>query len=255
MKHGSAEVLALIPARGGSKAIPRKNLLKLRGKPLISYSIAQARQSALITRVVVSTDDAEIAAVAREHGAEVPFIRPAEFAGDLSPDYDVFRHALTWLRDEQGYVCDLVVHLRPTGPIRRVSLVDEAIQQMLDHPEADALRSVSWPEQTPYKMWRIADGYLQPLLSVEGVAEPYCQPRQGLPEVYWQNGYVDIVRPRTILQMGLMAGRRILPFVVREPIYELDYLESIPTIEAVMERLDRGATEDGFTESVTRYPV
>jgi CMP-N,N'-diacetyllegionaminic acid synthase len=234
-----AEVLALIPARGGSKGIPRKNLLRLAGKPLIQYSIEQALASTRITRTIVSTDDEEIAQVAREAGAEVPFMRPAEFAQDRSLDLDVFRHALTTL-GAAGYQCDCVVHLRPTGPVRRVVLVDEAIDRLLAHPEADSLRSVTTPAETPYKMWTIADGLLQPLLRVEGVDEPYCQPRQSLPRVFWQNGYVDVIRPHVILEDGRMAGRRILPFVVDEPVLELDYPDSIAAVEAALTRMRDG---------------
>ena len=120
-----------------------------------------------MTRTIVSTDDTEIANVSREHGAEVPFMRPAEYAQDLSLDFDVFRHALQWLADHEGYRPELVVQLRPTGPVRRVELMDQAITLMLDHPEADSLRSVSAPIQTPYKMWRMEHGYLQPLLTAK----------------------------------------------------------------------------------------
>ena len=233
-------ILALIPARCGSKSIPRKNLLRLAGNPLIAYSIKQALASRHITRTIVSTDDPEIAEVARQYGAEVPFLRPAEFAQDLSPDLDVFHHALSWLRDQEGYTCDLVVHLRPTGPLRRVELIDQAIELMLKHPEADSLRSVRSASQTPYKMWRIESGYLRSLLSVEGVPEPHSMPRQKLPKVYWQNGYVDIVRPRTVLELNRMAGNRILPFVVEEPILELDYPEDVKEVESALIALREG---------------
>lgn len=229
-----AEVLALIPARGGSKSIPRKNLITIAGKPLIAYSIEHARASRHITRVIVSTDDEEIADTARHYGAEVPFMRPAEFAEDDSTDLDVFRHALITLRETEQYSCECVVHLRPTGPVRSVARIDEAIELLRAHPEADSLRSVTWPDQTPYKMWRERDGYLEPLLQIAGTPEPYCQPRQRLPEVFWQNGYVDIVRPRAILDLGLMCGHRILPFVMHEPVLELDYPENIPAIEAAL---------------------
>ncbi len=242
------EILALIPARGGSKGIPRKNLLPLLGKPLIAYSIEQALASRWVTRTIVSTDDEEIAAVARQSGAEVPFMRPAEYAQDRSLDFEVFQHALSWLRDREGYTCELVVHLRPTGPVRRVAVVDEAIEQMLAHPEADALRSVSTPSQTPYKMWRIEEGYLRPLLTVDGVAEPYCMPRQNLPPVYWQNGYVDIIRPSTLLEMGLMAGKTILPFVTHDPILEIDYRDSLPEVEEALRKLQRGEWPEGPAE-------
>ncbi len=235
-----AEILALIPARGGSKGIPRKNLIPINGKPLIAYSIAHALGSRYITRTIVSTDDEEIARVARQYGVETPFLRPPEFAQDRSLDLEVFKHALEWLRDHEGYSPELVVHLRPTGPVRQIARIDEAIQLMLDHTEADALRSVSVPAQTPYKMWRIENGLLQPLLSVPGLAEPYCMPRQGLPQVFWQNGYVDIVRPRAILEMGLMAGRTILPFIIDEPILEIDYRETIPQVEEALRLQEQG---------------
>jgi N-acylneuraminate cytidylyltransferase len=231
------EILALVPARGGSKGIPRKNVIPVGGKPLIAHSIEQALKSRLVTRTIVSTDDVEIANVSRDYGAEVPFLRPAEYAQDLSLDFDVFRHALQWLADHEGYRPELVVHLRPTGPVRRVERIDQAIALMLEHPEADALRSVSAPIQTPYKMWRMEAGYLHPLLTAEGVTEPYNMPRQSLPEVWWQNGYVDIIRPRTILELGLMCGRTVLPFIVDEPILEIDYEENVPVVEEALARL------------------
>ena len=248
------EILAIVPARGGSKSIPRKNLIPVGGKPLIAYSIEQARTSRLVTRAIVSTDDAEIADVARAHGGEVPFLRPAEYAQDTSPDIDVFRHALQWLVDHEGYRPELVVHLRPTGPVRRVELIDQAIALMLEHPEADALRSVSAPIQTPYKMWRIEDGYLRPLLTVEGVTESYCAPRQSLPDVWWQNGYVDIIRPRSILELGLMCGHTVVPFVVDEPILEIDYAESLPLVEEALARLKTDAPRQEVKDG-RRFPV
>lgn len=247
------EVLALIPARGGSISIPRKNLLVLAGKPLIVYSIEQALASRHITRTVVSTDDEEIARVAQDHGAEVPFMRPSELAQDLSPDLDVFRHALTTLGESESYTCDCVVHLRPTGPVRQVSRIDEAIELFLRSPDADSLRSVTSPAQSPFKMWRVEQGYLEPLLSIDGNAEPHSMPRQSLPGVFWQNGYVDIVRPRTVLGLGMMAGHRILQFVVNEPVLELDYPENIPTIEEALRRLQQGTWHD--PASGVRHPV
>lgn len=234
------EILALIPARGGSKGIPRKNVIPIGGKPLISYTIAHAQKSRYITRAVVTTDDAEIAQVARTFGADVPFLRPAEYAQDLSPDIDAFYHALAWLRDNENYVPELVVHLRPTGPLRRVELIDQAIRELLQHPEADSLRSVSPPALTPYKMWRIVDGYLQPIIRAEGIKESHSMPRQLLPKTYWQNGYVDVIRAKTILDRGEMAGEIILPFIVTEPIYELDYPEDVPKLEAALQAIQQG---------------
>ena len=209
------EVLALVPARGGSKSIPRKNLVELDGRPLLVYTLEHALAVEEITRTIVSTDDNEIAEVARSCGAEVPFMRPAEHAQDDSLDIEVFRHCLQWLRDQEGYEPELVVHLRPTNPLRPQQLTGKAIAEMIAHPEADSLRSVSIAEQSPYKMWQIVDSKLVPLVGIAGMAEPYSMPRQRLPLVYWQNGVVDIVRPRTILEQESMAGRNVHPFIVR----------------------------------------
>lgn len=251
----NSRILALIPARGGSKGIPRKNVLPLLGKPLIAYSILHAQASQAINRVIVSTDDEEIAGVASQWGAEVPFMRPAEYAQDLSPDIDVFRHALDWLKTHEDYVPDLVIHLRPTGPVRRVEVIDRAIALLLSHPEADAVRSVSLALQTPYKMWRITpQGYMQPVLRIEGIPDPQSLPRQQLPLVYWQNGYVDVIRPRAVLEKNSMWGDCALPFMIEDPLFELDYPENIPAIEEALKRLESGLPlkDENTTE---RHPV
>ncbi len=242
MRNKIPEILCLIPARGGSKSIPRKNIRPLAGKPLIAYTIACARQSDLIQRVIVSTEDREIAEIARKFGAEVPFMRPPELAQDLSPDLPVFQHALKWLKENEDYTPELIVDLRPTGPIRRVETVEAAIRTLMVHPEADSLKSVLWPSQTPYKMWRMnPEGYLEPLVTVPGMEEPYNMPRQLLPEVYWQNGYVDILRPRVILE-GAMSGRKILPFVIQEPYIEIDYEESFQEAEKLLASMNAKET-------------
>ena len=236
------EVLALIPARGGSKSVPRKNLLDVAGKPLIAYSIQHALECSQVTRTIVSTDDEEIAEVSRRFGAEVPFRRPAEFASDTATDLQVFRHALSFLQ-EQGYIPDLIVHLRPTGPVRRIELIEHAIGMMLRHPEADSLRAVGLAEQTPFKMWRIEGSYLRQALELPGFPESHSMPRQKLPAVYWQNGYIDIVRPRTVLELDSMVGKVVLPFVVEGKIHELDYPEQIPALAAAVERWQRGEAD------------
>ena len=228
------EVLALIPARGGSKALPRKNLRLLAGKPLIVHSIEQALAAKTITRTIVSTDDAEIAEVSCAAGADVPFMRPAELAQDDSPDLDVFQHALTWLEENERYRPELVVHLRPTHPIRRPERIDEAVRTIAADPSADSLRSVCWPAQTPYKMWRVTGGYLEPILEIEGACDVHSLPRQVLPEIWWQNGYADVIRPQTILELGSMCGRRILPFVVDEPIVDIDYEDALRRAEELL---------------------
>ena len=217
-----AQVLAIIPARGGSKGIPRKNIRDFAGYPLIAYSIAAGLQARQVTRVIVSTDDEEIAAVARRFGAEVPFLRPAEFAQDQTLDLPVFQHALAWLAEHENYHPEVVVQLRPTSPVRPPGLVDEAVSLLLSHPEADSVRGLVPAGQNPHKMWRIdpQTGRMQPLLLVEGIAEPYNAPRQALPPVFWQTGHVDAIRPRVFAQ-GSMSGQVILPVQI-DPSYTVD---------------------------------
>jgi N-acylneuraminate cytidylyltransferase len=234
------EVLALIPARGGSKGIPRKNLMQVGGKPLIAWSILQALESQRITRVVVSTEDDEIASTAEQWGADVPFRRPREFADDLSPDIDVFRHALEHL-GRDGYAPDIVVHLRQTGPVRRVRDIDEVVDLLAQQPDIDAVRSVSLVHQTPYKMWQISDdGTMRPVIDLPGLPDSQSRPRQLLPLVYWQNGYVDALRPRAVTEKGSMWGDRVVPFVVDTVPYELDYPEDIASVEEGLRLLENG---------------
>lgn len=217
------EVLAVIPARGGSKGLPRKNLRLLAGYPLIAYSIAAGLQAQTVTRTIVSTDDGEIAAVAREYGAQVPFMRPAEFAQDNTLDLPVFQHALAWLEKNQGYIPDVVVQLRPTSPLRPPGLVDQAVQALLADAGADSVRGVVPSGQNPHKMWRVdpASGRIRPLLTVEGVPEAYNAPRQALPPTYWQTGHIDAIRPQVITHQNSMSGA-VIQSILIDPRYTVD---------------------------------
>jgi len=145
-------ILALIPARGGSKGIPRKNIKDFAGYPLIAWSIAAGLQAHTVNRVIVSTDDEEIASVARQYGAEAPFLRPPELAQDRTTDLPVFEHALKWLEDIEGYKPDMVIQLRPTSPIRPKDCVDGAVKILIENPDADCVRGVVTAGQNPYKM-------------------------------------------------------------------------------------------------------
>jgi len=217
------EVLAIVPARGGSKGIPRKNIRAFAGHPLIAYSIAAALQAESVSRVIASTDDEEIAAVARTYGAEVPFLRPPELASDSSTDLPTFEHALHWLQVNQGYAPDVVVQLRPTSPLRPPGLVDRAVRTLMDRADADSVRGVVPAGQNPHKMWRLngEDKGMEPLLHVEGLAEPYNAPRQDLPQIYWQTGHIDAIRVSTILRQHSMSGKTIYPLVI-DPRYTVD---------------------------------
>lgn len=208
------QVLAIIPARGGSKGIPRKNLIEVEGLPLVAHSIRHAKEARSVDRVLVSTDDEEIRAVALEHGAEVPFLRPTEIAQDQTLDLPVFEHALRLLEQTEHYRPDLVVHLRPTAPLRRPEWIDQAVNLLAANPEADSVRSVSPPDKHPYRIFRIdSQGYLDPIMKHEH-ALPYLLRRQDLPPMYYYNCVIDVTRPRTILEKRSMTGERMLPFVM-----------------------------------------
>ncbi len=213
------KIVALIPARAGSKGIPGKNIRPLGGIPLLAYSIAAGLQAKMVDRVIVSTDSEEIARVASDWGAEVPFFRPVELAEDSTPDFPVFEHALHWLEETEGYRADVLVQLRPSSPIRPPGLVDTAIQLLLNSP-ADSVRCVTPSGQNPFKMWRIDHGVLAPLLSLD-LPEPYNQPRQSLPDTYWQTGHVEVIRRSTILDQKSLTGSNILPCLVA-PEYAID---------------------------------
>jgi N-acylneuraminate cytidylyltransferase len=241
------EVLAVIPARGGSKSIPLKNIRPLAGHPLIAYSIAAGLAAETVNRVIVTTDDAEIAQIAQKYGGEAPFIRPLSLALDDTPDLPVFEHALTWLAENEGYRPQIVVQLRPTSPFRRTWHIDQAVYRLIERPEADAVRTVCTPFQNPFKMWKIdSDGFLQPLIDI-GVPEPYNLPRQALPDVYWQTGYVDAAWTDTILTKHSMTGEAILPLLIgAEEWVDIDSLDDWRRAERLLENGDITWGDLGF---------
>lgn len=218
-----AEVLALIPARSGSKSVKDKNIRLIGGKPMLAYSIEHGLQAQSVNRVIVSTDSEKYAGIARQYGAEVPFLRPAEISGDLSLDIEVFEHALSFLRDTEGYVPDVVVQLRPTYPIRDVRDIDHMVELLLQHPEADSVRCIAPAKEVAYKMWRKqSDGTITPLLT--DIPEAYNMPRQQLPPIYYQNACIDVVRTSVITEQHSMSGKVILG-------YEMDHNFDIDTEE------------------------
>jgi CMP-N-acetylneuraminic acid synthetase len=211
-----ARVLVVVPARGGSKGIPRKNLQLLGGKPLVAHAVAVGRAASLVTRVVCSTDDPEIAAAARQAGAEVPFLRPRHLALDTTEDWPVFVHTLDWLKDHCDWVPDLVVNLRPTSPLRTASHVDDAIR-LLQETDADSVKAVCLARQHPHKMWlRQPNADIEPFLKTPfRLSRGPDVPRAELEDVYWQNGVVDVTRHSVIRDQGVMIGGRVAGLVTR----------------------------------------
>ncbi len=240
------DVLAIIPARGGSKGIPRKNIKLLCGKPLIAWTIEEARKSKYVTRTIVSTDDPEIAGVAKSYGAEVPFLRPAEIAQDLSTDVEFLLHALDYLKAREGYEPEIVLRLPPTSPLRTAAHIDEGIETLLKNPDADAARPICEASKHPYKLWKIgSDGaLLKPFLppSVTGFAEAQNLPRQLFPKAYIHTGAMDVMRTRTIREQKSTSGEKLAHFFMPpEDAVNIDHPMDFEIAEFLMQKRLSGA--------------
>lgn len=234
------KILALIPGRGGSKGVPRKNIKEMAGKPLLAWTIEEAKKSKHNPRIVLSTDDDEIAAVGREWGAEVPFMRPRELAEDHTPDLPVFVHALEWLKAQEGYEPDLVLHLRINSPLRIAEDIDRGIDLMLQNMHADAVRAVTKAPLHPLKSYRLDEnGRLLSFVpeEVHGIKEPYNLPWQSLPRAYTTGGYLTVLKPSTILEKNSMSGDHFLGFEVdAENVVDIDTPEQFELARMRMEK-------------------
>lgn len=235
------KILGIIPARGGSKSIPHKNIAMLAGKPLIYYTIREAKKSRFLDAFIVSTDDPKIAHIAKSFGADVPFLRPKKFARNKSPDIEFFAHALSWVEKHRGWRPDIVVNLRPTAPLRLAEDIDRVIQLMVE-TGCDSVRTVSPPNPyNPYKMWILRDARLakmDPLLPTAHYAKLGTDvPRQLLPQVYWQNGMVDATRAKFI-RRGIIYGPDIRG-VITDPRrnVDLDEPKDLKRAELIMREL------------------
>ena len=207
------DVVALIQARGGSKGVPKKNIRNLGGFPLIAYSIAACKLAAAIERTIVSTDSQEIADISKLFGAEVPFLRPTEFAKDTSTDKEVVEHALGWYEQHEGYAPEHWVQIRPTTPFRDPLKLSESIAYIKSKAEATSLVSVHEIEESPGKMFGEKDGYLHGLCPFDPRPEYFTLPRQAFPPTYFGNGYVDIIKTYTLKKYKSCYGPRMLAFM------------------------------------------
>jgi CMP-N,N'-diacetyllegionaminic acid synthase len=225
------KTIAYIPVRGGSKGVPKKNIHPLGGFPLIAFSIAVAKLSKNIERVIVSTDSNEIAEVAVLYGAEVPFIRPAEYSQDLSPDRGHFLHAMNWFKENEGEVPEYWVHLRATTPLRDPHVLDEAIQKILKDSESTSLRSGHPAPESPCKWFKRDNrGYFIGNCPEDKRPEYYNLPRQLFPPVYIPDGYVDIMKASYVLNSDNLNGSKMIGFSSPH-CYEVDTLEELEMIE------------------------
>lgn len=210
------DVLAVIPARGGSRGLPGKNLVEVGGRSLVARAVQAAAEAESVTRIIGSTDNADIAEALKRAGAEVPVLRPFDLAGDDVPDSPVFLHMLSLL-EEQQYRPDIVVNVRPTAPLRTGQHIDNAVDALLACPEARSVKSVSLAREHPYKMWALkANGLIKPMFPRwrdEFGGDPDV-PRQTLPVVYRSNGAVDAVWAKALVETGAFHPGPVAAYVM-----------------------------------------
>ena len=213
-------IIATIPARGGSKGVPKKNLKLIDGYPLIAYSIIAAKSSKNIDRIIVSTDSKEIAKVSKKFGADVPFLRPAKYARDDSPDNEHIIHAIEWFEKYENLTPEMFVHLRPTTPLRNPKLIDKAITKFKNNKNATSLRSAHLCSESPFKWFLLKDNDFFTGINTNDM-EMVNLPRQNFPDVYIPNGYVDIISVEYVKKTGKLHGGNVLSFIT-EPCIEVD---------------------------------
>lgn len=209
------EVLAVIPARGGSRGIPRKNLQMIGSKSLVQLAIECCKQSRLTSRILLSTDSPEIAAESESQGVPVPFLRPEHLATDTATDGDLFVHLIADLERRESYVPDILVNVRPTAPFRNAADIDSAITMLIDNPRLHSVKSVCVSSAHPRKMWSIHEGELQSLVpQLEELFPDPDTPRQLLPEYYQSNGAVDACWVRHLREFGRMHTTHVGPLIM-----------------------------------------
>lgn len=229
-------VIAIVPARSGSKGVPGKNIALLAGYPLIAYSIAVAKMSNLICRVFLSTDSPDYARIGRQYGAETPFLRPPELAEDSSPDRGLILHAIKWIQKNENHVPEYWVHLRPTTPLRDPKIVDDAIEKIIKSKDPTSLRSGHPAPETPFKWFQLDEaGYFRGIRPDDTRPEYYNLPRQCFPTVYVPDGYVDIVRASHVLSSESLHGQRMIGFE-SPPCTEVDSMQEFEYLEFNLQR-------------------
>ncbi len=223
-------VVAIIPARGGSKGVPGKNIKDIGGFPMIAYSIVAGQLSKSIDRCIVSTDSEQIAKVAEDYGGDVPFMRPEKFATDSSTDIEYIKHAIEWFDCEEDHIPEFWVILRPTTPLREPEVIDEGINLIKNNSDASSLISIHEFAETPGKMFGMQGGYLHGLCPMDPRPEYFTLPRQEFAPAYFGNGYIDIVRSSTILDENSCFGTRMLGFETPDT-GEIDVPEDFKRVE------------------------
>jgi N-acylneuraminate cytidylyltransferase len=216
MTKNQPSIVALIPARAGSKRVPDKNIRPLAGHPLIAYTISSALRSQVFSAVIVSTDSQLYGDIAGHYGAEVPYLRPADIAGDLSPDIEWVEYTLSRLQ-ENGRDYDCFSILRPTSPFRLPETIQRAWRAFKDEKGVDSLRAVEKCKQHPGKMWVVRGKRMVPLLPLSPPEQPWHSSQyQSLPEVYVQNASLEIAWSRVVFEGRTIAGDILMPFFTKD---------------------------------------
>lgn len=219
-------MIALILARGGSKGIPKKNIKKLLGKPLIEYVITSAKESKKITNIYVSSDDKEIIEISKNLGCKI-IVRPSELSTDSSLDIDSFRHFCKELNHTEP-----IIHLRATTPLISPLVIDDAIEVFLNNKSLiTSLRSAHETSESVYKFYKQDGMYWRPI--VEGMDTNL--PRQSYPKTYSPNGYIDIVNPEVFMNSDNFYGDKIYSFIT-DKTYEIDTIEDFNYIEFILNK-------------------
>lgn len=205
-------IVAIIPARKGSKRILNKNIKLYANKPLIYWSIKVAKESKYINEIIVSTDCPKIAELSISYGASCPSLRPTNISQDLSTDKEFIDYYI----NNTSNLPTLIVQLRPTYPNRSVEILDDCIEKFIMNINTyDSLRTVCVHDKPAYKMYNIENNILIPLFNtVNNINEPYNQPAQILPKTYWHNGYIDIIKPSCVITKNSITGTNIYPYIM-----------------------------------------
>lgn len=227
------KTIGIITARGGSKGIPRKNIKQLAGKTLIAYTIEAARASQCLTRCIVSTDDEEIASVARTYGAEVPFMRPAELAQDKSGSIEVVQHALQWLKEQEGQTFDYAMILQPTSPFRTAGDIDACIKKIVDTGADSVMSMMELTDFALKKLKRLEGDLIVPFVEDEGRTSAA---RSDLAKVYKRNCAIYLTRTDLIMK-GDLFGQVSRPYVMpRERSVDINEPVDFELAEFLMQR-------------------
>ena len=230
----SMKIIAIIPARSGSKRVKNKNIKKLMGLPLLVHTIKHSLSSKLIDRTIVSTDSGKYLKIAKKYGAEVPFLRPDEISGDRSTDLECFKHCIKFLKEKENYIPDIIVHLRVTYPIRENDIIDNCIKLFLKKKEYHSLRTISKSEDPIEKMWfkNKDNSIFNPITKN---TQNHSIADQSLPQSYHQNNCVDILRVKNTIMKNKIAGTKILGYEMNHN-FDIDYPEDLKRIKRYLSK-------------------